>query len=290
EPLQFRDLSNTSFACVVPYADRNVVSYMGTKTEFSIDNWDQIQESLDDWKENGKAMPTAFRLEAEHLGGSAAMTLPGQVHRGFLAQLKAVQADVIRALLENGGRQRPVLITGHSQGGAEAALATAAIAAAGFPVEVTYTFAAPRAGMADFVSSISTPVFRFEFGDDIVPHMPPALIRHALADALQGQIQGFSFLIRSVANAGLQLLLAELTNVVYFGLGTLCYGRPEEQKLQICRTAAEETALFQSRLQRLKEHPKSWGDHHHLAGTDADVAANRRGTYTALVSDYAVST
>ena len=165
------DGGRTSFACVVPYADRNVVSYMGTKTQFDIHELKEslnrlkqakglelfttmreevkadiaivkkFRDSLKDWGKNGKARPVAFQLDAEHLGKPAGATvdpLEGRVHRGFLEELKGVQRQIVATLLEHGsdprlGKEaRPVLVTGHSQGGAEAALATRALAAAGF--------------------------------------------------------------------------------------------------------------------------------------------------------------
>lgn len=60
--------------------------------------------------------------------------------------------------------------------GAEAALATRAFAAAGFNVAATYTFAAPRSGTIAYANSITTPVFRIEYGDDLVPHLPPMVV------------------------------------------------------------------------------------------------------------------
>ena len=54
--------------------------------------------------------------------------------------------------------------------------------------------------------------------------------------------------------------------------------------LSVDLTAADEDALFDQRLRRLLEHPGNWADHHHLAGTTAEVAAGQRGNYSALVS------
>ncbi|MCA9062569.1 MAG: lipase family protein [Planctomycetaceae bacterium] len=289
EPIAIQDASGTSFACVMPYADRNIVSYMGTESEFDVGNPKQFLESLSDWKENGRAAPTSFTLSAEHLGKEQGVTLPGQVHRGFLAQLKAVQADVIRALDAHGGRQRPVIITGHSQGGAEAALATAALAAAGFSVEMTYTFAAPRAGTAEFARAVTSPVHRFEFGDDVVPHLPPTLIRHVLEETLTARIEQLPFLLKKAVQVLLNEVINHLINVSYVGLGSLCYGSPGDQRLHVGLNGEAEKKLFTTRVTGLKQNSKNWGDHHHLAGTSADVAAGHRGTYTALVSDWPIA-
>ena len=67
---------------------------------------------------------------------------------------------------------------------AEATLATAAFVRAGFKVAATYTFAAPRSGDLKFKESIQTPFFRIEYGNDIVPHLPPVAIRQGLITLL----------------------------------------------------------------------------------------------------------
>ena len=288
----------TSFACVVPYADRNVVSYMGTKTEFGFNKLaelddllksgqvltmlpeaksiiEQFRDSLRDWGQNGKARPVAFELEGRHIGQAKGVTLEGRVHHGFLSELKAVQEGIVATLNRQGGVARPVLVTGHSQGGAEAALATRALAAAGFNVEVTYTFAAPRTGSAEFVNSVKTPVHRIEFGDDIVPHLPPTLIKTALEEIVAHH---------PVLLVALKAALHTVEDFGYVGLGPLCYGHPNEQQFHADLSATAEKALFEKRLKLLPKSPKHWGEHHHLAGTTAEVAAGERGNYTVLVS------
>jgi hypothetical protein len=49
-------------------------------------------------------------------------------------------------------------------------------------------------------------------------------------------------------------------------------------------SAVEEDALFNERVLHLLENSRNWADHHHLAGTTAEVNAGKRGNYTALVS------
>lgn len=299
----------TSFACVVPYADRNVVSYMGTKTEFRVIKLSelvnllksgnllsvalqakglvrQFLQSLEDWGQNGKARPVPFQLEGTHIGQAGGVTLEGVVHHGFLGELKAVQAEVVamlKQLKHTDGSDRKVLVTGHSQGGAEAALATRALAAAGFDVEVSYTFAAPRTGTKEFADSVKTPVHRIEFGDDIVPHLPPALIRKLLEDF----VAEHKLLLRTLKLLDdVEAAMSNLTDFGYVGLGPLCYGEPIERKVHIDLSAAAEKVLFEKRLEFLKKNPTHWGDHHHLAGMTAEVSAkpSKRGNYTVLVS------
>ena len=275
-PLRGPGKDATSFACLVPYENRNVISYMGTETEFDLSDLGQLRVSLRDWGKNGKARPVPFALEGKHIGQQVGVTLEGRVHRGFLSELKAVQDQVVTALNGHGAAARPVLVTGHSQGGAEAALATRALTAAGFTVEVGYTLAAPRAGTADFAKSVKTPVHRIEFGDDIGPHLPPTAIRVAIENAIAG---GSYFRRR-----GLNWLLRSLEDVGYVGLGPLCYGHPNEKKFHIDLSAKAERAIFDDRLKSLTKNLQHWGDHHHLAGTTAEVKAGQIGNYTVLVS------
>jgi len=57
--------SKTSVACIVSYPDRNIVSYMGTKTQFNtIDN---AIASSKDWTQNFEARPVRFKLASEQL-------------------------------------------------------------------------------------------------------------------------------------------------------------------------------------------------------------------------------
>ncbi len=52
----------------------------------------------------------------------------------------------------------------------------------------TYTYAAPRLGDQAFAASIPVafPVHRIEFGDDIVPHLLPALIINNVREFVEG--------------------------------------------------------------------------------------------------------
>ncbi|WP_306423197.1 hypothetical protein [Desulforhabdus sp. TSK] len=147
------------------------------------DHSQNVIDSGKDWTQNFEAVPVPFALTSKQLGEGHPRdvdkdNLGGEVHQGFLDELAAVQDQVVAELLKRGDRSLPVYVTGHSQGGAEAALATRALLAGGFNVVSTYTFAAPRPGNLEFTKSIpaDVPVHRIECGDDIVPHLPPTLI------------------------------------------------------------------------------------------------------------------
>jgi triacylglycerol lipase len=283
--------SKTSVACIASYPDRNIVAYMGTKTQF--DTIDNAIASSKDWTQNFEARPVPFKLTSEQLGNGHPQNvdkdnLGGRVHEGFFEELCAVQAKVVAKLLELGGRNRPLFVTGHSQGGAEAALATRALLAGGFSVVSTYTFAAPRPGNLEFTKSIpaTLPVHRIEFGDDIVPHLPPTLIGKE-AQKIVRDLKLLPFLPEKAKNL---LNLVQRTNAGngFNGLGTLCYGSHKTKALRIDLSSEEEAALFYDRLWSLVRHPERWAEHHHLAGTTVEVSKGIKGNYTALVSDFQI--
>jgi len=77
--------------------------------------------------------------------------LGGLVHRGFLAALDLVWPAALAAVQAQGGR--PVVVTGHSLGGALAVLAAARLEAAGIPVTSVYTFGQPKVGDPAFAAA-----------------------------------------------------------------------------------------------------------------------------------------
>jgi hypothetical protein len=92
-----------------------------------------------------------------------------QVHEGFAATLTYLMPQIKQVL----PRDRMVWITGHSLGGALATLACRELKNEGFQIEATYTFGGPRVGNAGFANSLPAPLYRFVYGVDIVPHLPP---------------------------------------------------------------------------------------------------------------------
>ena len=285
--------SETSIACIASYPDRNIVAYMGTKTQFN--TRENAIASIEDWHQNFEALLAPFKLTSEQLGTDHPQdidknNLGGLVHKGFLEELGAVQDKVVAELLARGGRSRPVYVTGHSQGGAEAALATRALLAGGFPVVSTYTFAAPRPGNFEFTKSIPStlPIHRIEFGDDIVPHVPPTLIGKEAQKIVNG-LKLLPFLPKEVKNL-LDFIHRANAGNGFAGLGKLCYGSNKTKALRVDLSAEQEAALFYDRLWSLVRHPERWTEHHHLAGTTEQVKKGMKGNYTALVSDFAIVT
>lgn len=104
---------------------------------------------------------------------------PGCVHAGFSGALTALWPDITAELKRQAAgapADRPLLITGHSKGGAMAPLAAWALKAiAGTPPPKVVTFAAAKPGDATFraaYESIGIDHTRYEYNIDIVPHLP----------------------------------------------------------------------------------------------------------------------
>jgi hypothetical protein len=97
----------------------------------------------------------------------------GKVHRGFFGAFQVVDAQLRAELSQR--PDRPLLLTGHSLGGALATIAAAEWNGL-FPVAWIYTFGQPAVGkgqFVDFMQRFATNFVRFVNNDDIVPRVPP---------------------------------------------------------------------------------------------------------------------
>jgi pimeloyl-ACP methyl ester carboxylesterase len=78
---------------------------------------------------------------------------------------------------KHAGGGKPILLTGHSMGGAQAVMSAVRLAQMGLPVDQIYIFAVPRLGdetYARFVEKIlPNRIWRFVNNEDIVPRLPP---------------------------------------------------------------------------------------------------------------------
>lgn len=110
-------------------------------------------------------------------------------HRGFDTAWRAVENDVREWLADTNGTGGPLLLTGHSLGGALATLAGLELSRT-FPVRAIVTFGAPRVGGKAFRDAFQTQrsdpgrsdsstlnqiCWRVVHSTDIVPSLPPPL-------------------------------------------------------------------------------------------------------------------
>lgn len=92
----------------------------------------------------------------------------GKIHRGFNDALSEIWHELLphlEALVRRGSK---IWVTGHSLGGALAALTATRF----FKIHGLYTFGAPRLGNREFVSNFPVRSFRIINNNDIVPHLP----------------------------------------------------------------------------------------------------------------------
>jgi len=96
---------------------------------------------------------------------------PGLVHLGFAHAADTVYPTV-RVLATALDRRLPILVTGHSLGGALASLVAHRLASEAFPVRAVYTYGSPRPGDRNFRDAYRLPNYRFVNDNDLVPHLP----------------------------------------------------------------------------------------------------------------------
>lgn len=150
-------------ACLVgEIPDGIVVAFRGT-LPFDFHQVPTLRDWLNDFDSRPVSAPEFF---------------PGCVHSWFFSAFTNLRRVVVDELKrQRGDTQKPLLITGHSKGGALAALMAFHLAATqGIPVKVI-TFAAARPGEADFADAYQAQAIdhtRYEYNNDIVPHLPPS--------------------------------------------------------------------------------------------------------------------
>jgi Lipase (class 3) len=111
--------------------------------------------------------------------GVAQVVVPyatGRVHNGFHGALENLWPELFPAIVAAAEGGRRVFLTGHSKGGALAALAAIRLKTAGIVPAGVMTFGAPKTGNEKFAAAYDLEVpshWSFEHQDDIVPHLPP---------------------------------------------------------------------------------------------------------------------
>ena len=151
-------------------ATEAILSFRGTlpPTNASLDGFFR---SLLDWINDG---------DIKLVKGS---NLAGMVHSGFLKSLDELWGWIdglqLKKVVDGGKALR---ITGHSKGGALVYLAAYRLAQLGVKVASAYSYAGARAGDDAFAKAYDQMVkngniqeaLRFEYQNDLVPHLPPS--------------------------------------------------------------------------------------------------------------------
>jgi len=177
--------------------DAIFVAFRGTLPPASPDN----ERVIVDWANDCDAI-----LVPDPLG------LAGNVHQGFLGALNDLWPAMIPVItsIAASSPSKPIYVTGHSKGGPMANLAAARLAVA-LPTAtvIVGTFAGARAGDATFAAAYDARVVhsaRYEYQDDIVPHLPPS-------DAFRAMFSNIPRIGPTIANL----------NVGYVSVGTLYF-------------------------------------------------------------------
>ncbi len=142
-------------------------------------------QEIRDWTTNLDMKLRNFTIR--RAGKTTLSSYKGKVHTGFFLGWADIERDVLAQLERwqnepsTTGRSfrtlPPLLITGHSLGGALATMAAASLHENGINVAGLYTFGQPRVGDLTFSrqldKNLAGKVFRFVNNNDVVPHVPP---------------------------------------------------------------------------------------------------------------------
>lgn len=109
---------------------------------------------------------------------------PSNLHQGFEDAAAAIWGEVGVRISRAGAAGRPIVLTGHSLGGALAAVtAERAVRELGLLPTAIYTYGMPRTGGASFAQSyngsLGAVTYRMVYGNDIVTGIPPMALHYA---------------------------------------------------------------------------------------------------------------
>jgi triacylglycerol lipase len=147
-----------------------IVAFRGTESPLTADG-------RKDWLLTNARQNLTLPPEGEFGADFAATGVTARFHQGFLVALADVWDKFFPRLEELWkAQQRPVWLTGHSLGGALAALAAWRIERRGVDVHRLYTFAAPMfcdvAGAEGYNQRFLNRTYRFVNQADLIPAMP----------------------------------------------------------------------------------------------------------------------
>lgn len=130
-------------------------------------------QQLADWKTNLKIRLKEFTV----LANQESIPPTGRVHRGFLDAWQSVEKQVIYYLRKWWTPDTKLWVTGHSLGGALAAVATISLETQGFKVSGLYTYGQPRVAdwrLVNYMNKrMGDRIVRYVNNNDIVPLIPP---------------------------------------------------------------------------------------------------------------------
>lgn len=142
----------------------------------------------------------------------------GLVHEGFAKSLDSIwdECALLARLQAATSGGQPLYITGHSKGGAVAALAAMRLDGVGLKPAAIITFGSARPGGEDFAAAYDARFakhWRFEHQNDIVPHAPLGKLRLPFLAQLN----------ETSLFAGLAKFAAQPFGFAYAPVGKLCF-------------------------------------------------------------------
>lgn len=115
--------------------------------------------------------PTSIEdLKADLKANQIKCNTEGKIHQGFSKAFDVIK-DEIQDYINENCQDKPLLITGHSLGGALATVATKKLLHS--QIAACYTFGSPRVADEDWMLGIKTPVYRIVNSADPVTMLPP---------------------------------------------------------------------------------------------------------------------
>ena len=99
----------------------------------------------------------------------------GCIHSGFKKAFEHVSKNIQEDLNKKKYADKPLLITGHSLGGALATIASKQLTHEG-GIAACYTFGSPRVGNEEWSYGIKTPIYRVVNAFDCVTMLPPGVL------------------------------------------------------------------------------------------------------------------
>lgn len=107
----------------------------------------------------------------------------GGIHTGFMRSFHDIQYELLPYIRALSIVNKPIVICGHSRGGALAMLLAVILHQCGIPIHAVYALCSPKIGGEDFVEywhKTGIPLYLVVNGSDPVPSLPPSSWREWL--------------------------------------------------------------------------------------------------------------